>query len=226
MKRILTVILAAAALMTACKPGKPVEMVVETTMGNFEIKLYDETPRHRDNFIKLVRQHYYDSLLFHRVIADFMIQTGDPDSKYAEPMQQLGSGGPGWTVPAEFCVDKGIYHKRGALAAARLGDRANPRKASSGSQFYIVWGSIFDDEGLDEVQQMLDQNTGGTVKLTPGMRETYQTIGGTPHLDGQYTVFGEVTRGLEVIDAIQQTWTDLSDRPVEDIRILKIYRKK
>ena len=198
---------------------------METTKGTIELKLYDATPLHRDNFKTLVSEGAYDSLLFHRVIKDFMIQGGDPDSKNAEPGMLLGEGDRPYTVPAEFRLDEGIFHRRGVLAAAREGDDVNPEQRSSAMQFYIVWGRVFDDEGLDRMQERLDQRTGGTVKLTPEMRDVYKTIGGTPHLDGQYTVFGEVVSGLDVVDAIQQVDTDENDRPLEDVRILHAYLK-
>ncbi len=195
---------------------------METTLGTIELRLYDETPLHRDNFKSLAQEGAFDSLLFHRVIQDFMIQSGDPDSKNAESGAFLGEGDRPYTVPAEFRLEQGIYHRRGVLAGAREPDDVNPEQRSSAMQFYIVWGRIFDDEGIAKVQARLDANTQGRVKLTPEMIETYKTIGGTPHLDGQYTVFGEVTKGLEVVDAIQRSATDENDRPLEDVRILKV----
>ena len=219
MKR-LTILLVCACALIACQK-KERHVVLETTMGTIELKLYDETPLHRDNFLSLAKEGAYDSLLFHRVIRDFMIQGGDPDSKRAEPGAILGEGDKPYTVPAEFRLEKGIFHRRGVLAAAREGDNVNPERRSSAMQFYIVWGRVFDDEGLDKVQERLDARTGGRVVLTPEMRETYKTVGGTPHLDGMYTVFGEVVSGLDVVDAIQQVATDPYDRPLEDIRILK-----
>jgi len=180
-------------------------------MGNMTIALSDSTPQHRDNFIKLVKTGYFDSLLFHRVIKDFMIQGGDPDSKYAKPGQRLGNGGPGYTVPAEF--NDSLFHKKGALAAAREGDNINPLKASSGSQFYIVQGKKFTDADLDRLEQM--RMNGKKIPLS--RREVYKTIGGAPHLDGGYTVFGEVTSGLEVIDKIGALPGDAANRPVTDV---------
>lgn len=212
-----------AFTLIACQKERLV--VLETTLGTIELKLYDETPQHRDNFISLVKEKAYDSLLFHRVIRDFMIQGGDPDSKDAAPGVLLGEGDRPYTVPAEFRLEKGIFHRRGVLAAAREGDDVNPEQRSSAMQFYIVWGRVFDDEGLDKMQERLDRQTGGRVKLTPQMREVYKTVGGTPHLDGQYTVFGEVTSGLDVVDAIQNVATDENDRPLENVRILKAYLK-
>ena len=198
-------------------------VVMETTEGTIVLKLYDQTPLHRDNFRSLVAEGAFDSLLFHRVIQDFMIQGGDPDSKYAEPGVLLGEGDRDYTVPAEFRLEDGIFHRRGVLAGAREGDDVNPEQRSSAMQFYIVWGKIFDDAGLDKVQERLDNRTGGRVKLTPEMREVYKTVGGTPHLDGQYTVFGEVVSGLDVVDAIQRVPTDENDRPLTDVRIIKAY---
>ena len=195
---------------------------METTMGTIELRLYDETPLHRDDFKSLALEGAFDSLLFHRVIKDFMIQGGDPDSKNAEAGVLLGDGDRPYRVPAEFRLEQGIYHRRGVLAAARESDDVNPQQSSSAMQFYIVWGKVFDDEGIEKVQAQLDERTGGRVKLTPEMIQTYKTVGGTPHLDGQYTVFGEVTKGLEVVDAIQNVETDANDRPLADVRILKV----
>lgn len=217
---------AASLLCLASCKQKEVHVVLETDCGTIELKLYNQTPQHRDNFRALVTEGAYDSLLFHRVIRDFMIQGGDPDSKTAAPGVLLGEGDRPYTVPAEFRLDEGIYHRRGTLAAAREGDDVNPAQRSSAMQFYIVWGQIFDEEGLDKVQKRLDARTDGRVKLTPAMRETYKTVGGTPHLDGQYTVFGEVVSGLDVVDAIQNVATDSNDRPLQDVRILRAYVKK
>lgn len=219
--------LCAAVLVAAGCARKPeVVMVVETTMGTIEFKLYNETPKHRDNFIKLAEEHYFDSLLFHRVIDNFVIQGGDPHSKYAVPGQPLGAGSPGWTVPAEFRLDKGIFHKKGAVNAAREGDDTNPERASCASQFCFMMGSPMTDEQLDQVQARLDAMTGGKVKLTPEMREVYKEVGGSPHLDGQYTVFGEVVSGMDVLERIQKVETDVFDRPLEDVRMLRVYRKE
>jgi len=218
---LLLFFLIASALGLTSNKKKGVRVMLETTKGNIELKLYNETPLHRDNFKKLVKEGAYDSLLFHRVIRNFMIQGGDPDSKRAQSGAELGEGDKPYTLPAEFRLEEGIYHRRGVLAAAREGDDVNPEQRSSAMQFYIVWGKIYDDEGLDKIQERLDARTGGRVKMTPEMRETYKTVGGTPHLDGQYTVFGEVVSGLDVVDAIQQVPTDENDRPLEDVRILK-----
>ncbi len=217
-------LLIALMMLAAVSCQKKEEVVVmETTEGTIVLKLYDQTPLHRDNFRSLVAEGAFDSLLFHRVIQDFMIQGGDPDSKYAEPGVLLGEGDRDYTVPAEFRLEDGIFHRRGVLAGARESDDVNPEQRSSAMQFYIVWGKIFDDAGLDKVQERLDNRTGGRVKLTPEMREVYKTVGGTPHLDGQYTVFGEVVSGLDVVDAIQRVPTDENDRPLTDVRIIKAY---
>lgn len=226
MKNIFAIIAVAImiTLVTSCKK-KETRVVMETTKGDIELKLYDATPLHRDNFKNLVEEGAYDSLLFHRVIKNFMIQGGDPDSKYAEPGVLLGDGDLPYTIPAEFRLDEGIFHRRGTLAAAREGDDVNPEQRSSAMQFYIVWGKVFNDEELDRVQGRIDKYTNGRVKLTSEMREAYKTVGGTPHLDGQYTVFGEVISGLDVVDAIQQVATDTNDRPVEDVRIIRAYLK-
>ncbi|MDR0940796.1 MAG: peptidylprolyl isomerase [Bacteroidales bacterium] len=188
------------------KEDKPKEIQLEiyTNYGVMTVKLYNETPLHRDNFVKLATEGFYDSLLFHRVIQGFMIQAGDPNSKHAPAGKMLGTGGPGYTVPAEF--NSNLIHKKGALAAARMGDHVNPQKASSGSQFYIVQG----------------RPTAVGQNYSAEQREIYKTIGGTPFLDGQYTVFGEVIKGQEVIDAIASVPTQPGDRPVNDVIITKI----
>lgn len=236
---------------------------VATTAGDIKIRLYDDTPQHRDNFLKLAKEGYYDGVLFHRVINDFMVQTGDPESKDAQPGAMLGSGGPGYTIPAEIVYPK-HYHKYGALAAARTGDEMNPERKSSGSQFYIVTGKKYlpqqlsrmeemsvqkqlqsyfmelqrqnmdairqlrlakDSVGLENLRQELIKQTEANVKpvtMTEEQVRDYTTIGGTPHLDGQYTVFGEVLEGMDVVEKIQKAETDGRDRPVEDIRIISI----
>lgn len=193
---------------------------METNMGNIVIELYNETPKHRDNFLKLVRAGFYDGVLFHRVIKDFMIQAGDPASKQAEANQLLGDSNEPYSVPAEICFPK-LFHKRGALAAAREGDDVNPERKSSAFQFYIVYGQEFNEPMLDRVQQRIDKYTDGTVQLTPELREVYKTLGGTPHLDGQYTVYGEVVEGLDIVEKIQAVETDANDRPVKDVKIIK-----
>lgn len=196
------------------------EVLLETTMGNIRIALYNETPKHRDNFIKLVKEGFYDGLLFHRVIDRFMIQAGDSASRHAAPGQLLGDSPESYKVPAEIKFPA-LFHKRGAVAAARESDNVNPEKASSASQFYIVYGRRFNDSMLDEAQLKLDRSTGGKVKLTPEVRETYKRIGGTPNLDGQYTVFGEVIEGIDTVKDIEWVETDKNDRPVEDVRIIR-----
>ena len=185
-------------------PQKVVKFIIHTDLGDMKGFLYNETPKHRDNFVKLVKSGYYEGLLFHRVIKDFMIQGGDPESRDAQPGQALGSGGPGYTVPAEF--NKQFIHKKGALAAARTGDQMNPQKASSGSQFYIVEGKKYAASQL-----------GGNY--TEEQKKIYETIGGTPFLDNNYTVYGEITEGLDVIDKIAAVPKDGNDRPVKDIRM-------
>ena len=234
---------------------------IQTTLGDIIVRLYDETPQHRDNFVKLAKEGYYDGTLFHRVIKDFMIQGGDPDSKGAPAGKMLGVGGPDYTIEAE--IKSGLYHKRGALAAARQGDEVNPERRSSGSQFYIVWGQVYNEgqlrqfskqmemqqmqavfnalakehhdeimqmrrernrAGLQELQEKLSAEAEAQVKaqgagMTDEQRAIYSTVGGTPHLDGQYTVFGEVEEGLDIVEMIQQSKTARGDRPVDDIEM-------
>ena len=196
------------------------EVLFETTAGNIRIALYDETPQTRDNFLKITKMGVYDSLLIHRVIKDFMIQSGDTNSKHAKPGQLLGTGDFDYTTEAEFRLPQ-IFHRRGVVAMARESDKVNPERRSSACQFYIVWGKTYDDKRLAKVQERLDSATQGQVKLTPEMMEVYKTVGGTPHLDGQYTVFGEVVEGMDIVEKIQGVKTDKNDRPLEDIRILK-----
>lgn len=273
--KILLICLAFIAL-TACNAGskrqtnhhmeneKRTLVKLETTMGNITVALYNETPKHRDNFIKLVKEGVYDSTLFHRVIKQFMIQAGDPDSKNASDTAMLGSGDVGYTIPAEF--NPKFFHKKGVLAAACQGDDVNPEKASSGCQFYIVTGRKFtepqllgmenkineqreealfdslarqhmkeiykmrkagDNAGLLELQDTLEAQARELAdkeekfRFTPEQIKAYSTIGGAPHLDGSYTVFGEVTEGMEVVDNIEIAKTNRADRPIENIRILK-----
>lgn len=184
---------------------------IQTEFGNMVVWLYDATPQHRDNFLKLVEQAYFDDLIFHRVINGFMIQGGDPNSRNAKPGQSLGSGGPGYTVPAEF-VDS-LFHKKGALAAARTGDQVNPEKKSSGSQFYIVQGRPTTEEDLNMIEARKN------FRYSTAQRETYLSLGGTPFLDRDYTVFGEVVEGLEVIDKIAAVATQPGDRPKTDVKM-------
>lgn len=273
--KILLICLAFIAL-TACSAGskkqtnhhmeneKRTLVKLETTMGNITVALYNETPKHRDNFIKLVKEGVYDSTLFHRVIKQFMIQAGDPDSKNASDTAMLGSGDVGYTIPAEF--NPKFFHKKGVLAAARQGDDVNPEKASSGCQFYIVTGRKFtepqllgmenkineqreealfdslarqhmkeiykmrkagDNAGLLELQDTLEAQARELAdkeekfRFTPEQIKAYSTVGGAPHLDGSYTVFGEVAEGMEVVENIEIAKTNRADRPVENIRILK-----
>ncbi|WP_024994461.1 peptidylprolyl isomerase [Phocaeicola paurosaccharolyticus] len=236
----------------------------ETNVGDFTVALYNETPKHKENFIKLVKEGMYDSTLFHRVIKQFMVQAGDPKSKNASDTATLGAGDVGYTIPAEF--NNELFHKKGALAAARQGDEVNPEKASSGCQFYIVTGRKFtepklldmenqineqreenifnslaqkhmkeiykmrkagDNEGLLELQDTLESQASamameeGPFKFTKKQIDAYTTIGGTPHLDGAYTVFGEVIEGMDTIEKIENSKTGRADRPTNDIRILK-----
>jgi peptidyl-prolyl cis-trans isomerase B (cyclophilin B) len=201
------------------KRDRKKDVLMITTLGEMRIRLSDSTPLHRDNFLVLVKKKFYDGILFHRVIQQFMIQAGDPGTKAADPNIPAGSGGPGYTIPAEFRTD--LFHMKGALAAARTGDQVNPLRASSGSQFYIVQGRLFSDAGLDSVETYrLDGK-----KIDPEHREVYRSIGGTPHLDMQYTVFGQVVQGLEVVDRIAAVPTSKGsgrDKPLEDIRILEV----
>lgn len=246
------------------KMSNNIKVLFSTTMGDIEIKLFNETPVHRDNFIKNVKEGAYDGILFHRVIKDFMIQGGDPKSKTAKAGEMLGGSDYCAEIPAEFVYPE-LFHKKGAVAAARTGDNVNPEKKSSGSQFYIVTGKVFnnselvqieknfqnrqmqalfenlvkdhrteimnlrrnrDSIGLQTLQELLIQQTkdsldGNLFKFTDQQREIYTTIGGTPHLDNSYTVFGEVTKGMEIVEKIQSVATDANDRPVSDVRIIK-----
>ena len=208
------------------KKDRKKDVLLQTSMGDITLRLSDSTPLHRDNFLKLVKQGFYDSILFHRVINHFMIQSGDPDSKVAPAGKPLGGGSPGYTIPAEFRTT--LFHKKGALAAARQGDNVNPEKASSGSQFYITQGKTFTDAGLDSLETFRLNGK----KIPADQREVYKTIGGTPHLDLGYTVFGEVVMGIEVVDNIAAVTTSKGadrDRPVEDVKIIKaklVKRKK
>ena len=238
---------------------------IQTSEGDITVRLFGDIPKHRDNFLKLVKEGYYDNVLFHRVINEFMVQTGDPDSKAAPVGKMLGSGGPGYTLDAEI-VYPAHFHKRGALAAARQGDQVNPERRSSGSQFYIVTGKAYNDSTLSQMERQIDmmqkqqifndltkqykdsimnmrrnrdqaglqalqeeliaitekKAAENPASLTPAQREAYTTKGGTPHLDGQYTVFGEVVSGMDVVDKIEKAETDGNDRPVKDIRILSM----
>ena len=263
---ILSIMMAVFTLMS-CSAGNPegtapsqptdnkmTKVKLETSLGDIVVELYNETPQHRDNFVKLVKEGFYDGVLFHRVINNFMIQTGDPDSKTAGPDDLLGGGDPGYTIEAEFVFPK-YFHKRGALAAARTGDQFNPERRSSGSQFYIVTGQVFGTEQLmgmlqakkqdifrrlvmenqDKIKQLQESNDEAGIHALQDelirqteaeaqfdeLIEAYTTIGGTPHLDGQYTVFGEVVEGMDVVDRIQNTTTGRMNRPTVDIKIIK-----
>ncbi len=272
-KDLILLLTLSVCLLMACKPGKnqrdmneETKLKIETSAGDILVKLYNETPQHRDNFIKLAEEGTYEGTLFHRVIKDFMIQAGDPESKGAPKGKQLGAGDVGYTIPAEFVYPK-LFHKKGALSAARQGDQVNPQKASSGCQFYIVTGKVYSDSTLlgmeqnmanqrlnnvfqslaqkrmKEIYKMRKENdTDGLMNLqdsliaqaeaevakmpefrfTPEQVQAYTTVGGTPHLDGEYTVFGEVLEGMDIVDQIQQVKTDRSDRPLEDVIIKKV----
>jgi peptidyl-prolyl cis-trans isomerase B (cyclophilin B) len=187
---------------------RPKMVEITTDYGKIKIRLYDETPLHRDNFIKLASEGFYDSLLFHRVINGFMIQGGDPNSKTAAPAARLGSGDVGYKIPAE--LKPNLFHKKGVLAAARDN---NPEKASSGCQFYIVQGKLYTDEELNQLETRMN------YKFTPEERTAYKTIGGTPFLDRNYTVYGEVVEGLDVVDKIAAVKTKPGDRPLTDVRM-------
>lgn len=193
------------------KNEKMTEVLIKTSKGNIKIALYNETPQHRDNFIKLVKEGYYDGVLFHRIIQGFMVQTGDPNSKNAKPGQMLGNGGPDYRIPAE--INPNIIHRRGAVAAARDN---NPQKASSGSQFYIVDGTVYPEAQLVSMMSRYGKT------LTPEQLKAYTTVGGAPWLDGDYTVFGQVLTGMEVVDKIAAQQKDRNDRPLEDVKIISI----
>ena len=194
------------------------EVLLNTTLGDIRMVLYNETPKHRDNFLRMVRKKLYDGVLFHRVIKDFMIQTGDLATR--KPGKRLVPAPPKTQIPAEIVFPQ-YYHKRGAVAAAREDDNVNPKKASSSTDFYIVWGRQLHESQIDYFQHRLDTLTGGKVQLTPEIRETYNKLGGTPFLDGRYTVFGEVVEGMDVVEKIQLAETGAADKPKEEIRIIK-----
>jgi peptidyl-prolyl cis-trans isomerase B (cyclophilin B) len=204
---------------TVKKKDRKRDVLIQTNYGDIVVRLSDFTPLHRDNFLKLVKVGFYDSILFHRVIQNFMIQAGDPNSRQAEARKPLGNGGPGYTVPAEFKPT--LFHRKGVIAAARMSDSLNPTKASSGSQFYIVQGKTFTDPELDSLE--ISRLSGRKIPVE--YREVYKTIGGTPHLDQNYTIFGEVVKGLEVVDKIAAVKTSSGpdrNRPLEDARIIKV----
>lgn len=212
MKKLFTFLLCLCFAQAFAAKPKNQYIRITTAKGECIIKLYNETPLHRDNFIKLAKEGYYNGTLFHRVIKAFMIQGGDPDSKNAKPDSLLGNGGPKYTIPAEF--RDSLFHKKGVLAAAREGDNTNPEKASSGSQFYIVQGKVFTDSMLNVLEEKRLK-----FKIPTWQREVYKTIGGVPHLDRNYTVYGEVVKGLEMVDQIAEAVTDKNNRPKEDIKM-------
>jgi cyclophilin family peptidyl-prolyl cis-trans isomerase len=209
MKKLSYVIFLAVVIAVSCSSEREVNAVIETSLGDITIMLYNSTPKHRDNFVELARDNFYNGLLFHRVMSNFMIQGGDPQSRDAPQDLMLGSGGPGYTIDAEI----GELHFRGAVAAARLPDNVNPQKASSGSQFYIVHGLDITDEYLDEIQRIRN------IQYTPEQRNEYKLKGGYPGLDYDYTVFGQVIEGMEVLEQIANVQTNANDRPVEDVMI-------
>ncbi|MGN1263833.1 MAG: peptidylprolyl isomerase [Prevotella sp.] len=196
------------------------EVLLETTEGNIRIALFNETPIHRDNFVRHIDEHFYDSVLFHRVIRNFMIQAGDPESRTAPPGAEIGESDCGYTLPPEFRYPT-LFHRRGVVAMARESDETNPERRSNCTHFYIVWGKRFSTADIESMRTKLDSMSNGAVKMTPEIMSVYRNIGGTPHLDGSYTVFGEVTEGLDVVEKIQRADTDDNDRPVYDVRILR-----
>lgn len=199
--------------------NQDIEIEFKTTMGDFRVRLFSDTPIHSQHFAQLVREGYYDGLLFHRVIRNFMIQAGDSTSRTAKPNQPLGEADRNYTLAPEFRTPL-HYHHRGALAAARESDDVNPERRSSATQFYVVWGKRWTPNELANVREHVDAETGANGLITDNMALDYYTRGGSPHLDGQYTVFGEVSTGLEIIDKIQKVNTDRNDRPRVDVRIL------
>lgn len=218
MKTLLTLCFLFAATTLLAKPPKNQYVRIKTAYGQVIIRLYNETPKHRDNFVKLTKQGFYNGTLFHRVIQNFMIQGGDPDSKGAKPGQELGDGGPKYTVPAEF--KDSLFHKRGVLAAAR---DDSPSKASSSNQFYIVEGKRFTDGRLDTLEQTRLKG----FKIPAWQREVYQTVGGAPYLDHNYTVYGEVVSGIDMVDLIAAVAKDKKDRPLKDVAMtVELLKKK
>lgn len=212
--RIFLVAILFAGIVVSCKTKEPVYKI-ETTMGNIKVKLYEKTPLHKENFEKLIAEHYFDSVQFHRVIQHFMIQTGNAETKRSEPGEfPKGNGEPSYTIAPEFVPE--YYHKKGALAAARQGDNVNPEKRSSGSQFYIVQGRTYTEQELGDIEYSRG------IKCPENQRETYKKIGGTPFLDTDYTVFGEVVEGLDIVDKIAVVSTGRGDWPVNHVRIIKI----
>ena len=275
-KNVILLLIIIVCSFTACSANKnkttdmenqkETTVLIETSLGDIKVKLYNETPKHRDNFIKLSKDGFYEGTLFHRVIKDFMIQAGDPDSKNAPAGKMLGAGDTGYTIPAEFVYPK-YFHKKGALSAARQSDQVNPKKESSGCQFYIVTGQVYNEQQILGMEQKMNQGKMNKIfnelaqkhvkeiykmrkandqdslydlqerlvaeaeqeaakqpdfKFTPEQIKAYTTVGGTPHLDNEYTVFGEIVEGMDVIDAIQKVKTNKSDRPEEDVKIKKV----
>jgi peptidyl-prolyl cis-trans isomerase B (cyclophilin B) len=221
MKKLLFAIcLSLLCIGAQAKREKNVEVLFETTAGNFRVKLFNETPLHRDNFIKLVNEGFYDSLLVHRVVYGFMIQMGDSASRHAKPGDFLGVTKPSHTVPAEIRFPQ-LFHQRGMLSMARQADEVNPERASSGTQFFIVTGRTYMPQELKTMEARVAAATNGEARFTDRVRSAYENYGGTPHLDGQYTVFGQVVDGMRTITDIQMTDTDQHDRPKEDIRIIR-----
>lgn len=196
---------------------------IKTPKGNMYVRLYDETPKHRDNFLKLAEEGFYNGTKFHRIIKSFMIQGGDPYSKNPATEDMSGTGGPGYTTDAE--INPQFFHKKGALAAARQGDAINPQKKSSGSQFYIVQGNAYNKNQLDSLESRI-RSMKPSFSWPDEQKEVYAKLGGTPHLDGDYTIFGEVVKGLDVLDAIAKIPTVPGDRPTEDtameMRVLEV----
>ena len=272
MRKILIFTVIIAMTICGCKNKKESQktdrmVLIETEYGNMKVLLYDKTPKHRDNFLKLADKGFFNGTLFHRVINGFMIQGGDPDSKEAKPGQRLGEGGPGYQIEAEF--RKELFHKRGVIAAAREGDKFNPERKSAGSQFYIAQGRVYKPEEIDNLVEMISnkrrvmiferlkeaknkelqelQQAGDMIKLqevvdslniavdklweqdklvlSDEQKKAYTTVGGIPHLDGQYTVFGEVIEGMDVIDKIAALERDSNDRPLKDVKMkVKVLR--
>lgn len=219
MKKLLYLFIFSLAL-ASCHQKQGTIIRMETSLGDIRLRLYDETVLHRENMLKLVREGFYNGVLFHRVIQDFMIQAGDPNSRLAGEGTLLGDGDTGYTLKAEILP--GYFHKRGALAAAREGDDVNPEKNSSGSQFYIVEGKVFSPEELTALVDRINRNRQTKLVLSPEQVEAYTTIGGSPHLDGEYTVFGEVIEGMEVVKQISEQPTDENDRPLTDVVIQRM----
>ena len=216
MKRLIILLSLITCQLSLCIAQERAEVLMETSEGNIRIQLYNETPLHRDNFLRLVKAHYYDSLLFHRVIKNFMIQGGNRNTRQAEFTPEFANlcDSLDYTIEAEFRLPK-LFHKRGVIAAAREGDDVNPQKRSSSTQFYFVWGRKYSERAMEFTESRLD------IELTPEMREAYMTVGGTPHLDGSYTVFGEIVEGLDVVERIQGVETDEGNRPLQPVMIIK-----